>query len=215
MISKELLNKNRVLTMSNGRTCDKLVINFKANPASSRDSMIIMGIRDSQVTKDILFIKELHSNDINELVDMIYWNCKEYGIKTVLIDIYGYGRAFYDFFKDNTIKQNINVIFTKGTNVYGISEFLRELHSDIEDGRLRFLQTPESALFSYDYPFLGFSEVMNSHRETTKLINEIDNIYETFRNGTLRLERKNNEIDCIRATCLIQYYGYPLYDKVD
>jgi len=216
MISKELLNKNRVLTISNSKTCGKLIVNFKANSEGRNTSIIIMGINDRKSTKDIIFIKEIHSEDMSELVYKVYWNCREYGIEIVLIDINGYGKGFYDAFKDRIDGNRVSIRPMNMNRLYtdDIADILKELHSDIEDGRLRFLQTPEIAIFSYDYTFLGFNDIMNSHLETTKLINEIDNMKEICKlGGRLRLECKSNEIRRIRFDCLLLYYGYPLHGK--
>jgi len=88
MLSKEMLNKNRVLTMSTNRVCDELVVNCGIK------STIMMAIRKGD-TKDILFIKEFKDANLNEITNNAIWICREFNIHKILLDKFGTGQNFY------------------------------------------------------------------------------------------------------------------------
>jgi len=201
MINKELLNKNRVLTMSNNRKCNYLIVDVGA------DSTVMMGINTQGSTKDIIIIKSFKGKITDELVDEAYWLCTEFGIKIILVDIMGFGIDFFDKFRcsiRNDIVQIREVNFH-----YDKSEELYQIEQDLKFGTLRFLQTPELANASYNKPFLGYSNIMLFHKETDELINEFDNIKLEVINGKIKLNRVNEEIGLLRAGCLLLYYSYP------
>lgn len=208
MISKELLNRNRVLTMSNNRRCNLLIVNV------GRESTIMMGIATSNNTKDILVVKEIFNKKNKELVDIAYWICKEFSIDIVLTDVNGMGLGFYDEFNNNIPNSNISIRKIKGQIIAENSiELINEIQKNIENGSLRFLQSPECAQVGYRVSFLGLSEVMNSHKETDMLIDEINNIKIEMNanNNKLRYIRENDEVGKSRYECLLMNYSYPLY----
>jgi len=202
MISKELLNKNRVLTLSHNRKCSHLIID------AGKDSATIMGISSTNCN-DVLIIKIIHYNKYSELVDEVYWICKEFGIKIILIDILGYGIGFYELFNKNIPNDQITIRPINGRK----NNDIQNLINDIENGNLRFLQSSELAERFYIKPFLGYSNIMKYHRETNLLIDEIDNLKLEQKRSTIQLTRKNENIGTSRAICLLTYYNYPMNTK--
>ena len=200
MLSKELLNKNRILTMSNNRTCDQLIVNIGC------DSTIMMTVSTRGGVKDILLIKEIFNKNLINLTDVAYWVCREFGIHEIMTDGLGIGREFYNLFKNKLPKQDINISFSNLAKY----EAAKKLEIAVKQGTLRLLQTPECAFYGYRKPFLGFSEVMNSHLETDKLLDEIDNIeYRVTASGNYVLMLKNSEINRARLDCLLYCYTDP------
>ncbi len=204
IITKELLNKNRVLTMSNNRKCNYLIVDV------GRDSTTMMAINTQGNTKDILVIKTLYNKLISELVEEAYWLCNEFGIQIVLVDCMSIGLGFIEEFEMNINPNNATIRALDGRKVYQL-ENINKIQNDLKYGALRFLQSPELATTSYMKPFLGLSNIMNSHKETDKLINEINNINTKVNlNGTARLCRINENIGRSRVNCLLTFYSYPM-----
>jgi hypothetical protein len=206
MINKELLNKNRVLTMSNNRKCNYLIVDVGANDTT------IMGINTQGSTKDLLIIKTFKGKNTDELVNEVYWLCKEFGISIVLVDRLGFGLNFIDKFRCN-IKEDIvqirevNFLDDKTKELYQDAYF--KIEQDLKFGNIRLLQTSELASASYNKPFLGYSNIMQSHKETDELINEFDNVKLEAINKNIKLNRINDEIGLSRVKCLLLYYSYP------
>ena len=71
MITKDLLNKNRVLTMSNNRKCNYLVVDVGYSTGSGNNSASIIGINTQGKTKDILVLKEIPFNKTEDLVNEV------------------------------------------------------------------------------------------------------------------------------------------------
>lgn len=204
IITKELLNKNRVLTMSNNRKCNYLIVDV------GRDSTTMMAINTQGNTKDILVIKTLYNKLISELVEEAYWLCNEFGIQIVLVDCMSIGLGFIEEFEMNINPNNATIRALDGRKVYQL-ENINKIQNDLKYGALRFLQSPELATTSYMKPFLGLSNIMNSHKETDKLINEVNNINTKVNlNGTARLCRINENIGRSRVNCLLTFYSYPM-----
>jgi len=202
MITKEILNKNRVLTMSNNRKCNYLIVDVGSNSET-----IMMGINIKGNRKDIIVIKRLVNKSYEDLVDEAIWLCNEFNIKIVLTDKNGYGLGFIDMFKLNINPSNIHIREIDGfKNV----KYINDILNDLKCGMLRFLQTPELALSSYIKPFLGLSNVMEYHKETDKLIDELSNIEFKIDKGNIKLCLKDDNIGKLRVNCLLMFYFYPI-----
>ena len=204
IFSKELLNKNRVLTMSNNRKCNYLIVDV------GRDLTTMMSISDQGIRKDILVIKTFISKTFSELVDEAYWLCCEFNIQIILADKLGVGLGFIEEFKNNINPNNVDIRALDGRE---ISQFtnIKEIQNDLHYGNLRFLQSPELAKTSYVKPFLGLSNIMEYHKETDKLIDEISNIeIKTNSSGKLQLSRTDETIGKFRVNCLLAFYSYPM-----
>jgi len=200
MITKEILNKNRVLTMSNNRKCDYLIVDIGSNSET-----IMMGINIQGNRKDIIVIKRLVNKSYEDLVDEAIWLCNEFYIKIILADKNGYGLGFIDMFKLNINPFNIQIREIDGVN----AKYINDILNDLKYGMLRFLQTPELALSSYIKPFLGLSNVMEYHKETDKLINELSNVEFKIDKGNIKLSLKDDNIGKLRVNCLLMFYFYP------
>ena len=214
-IPKVLLNKNRVLTMSNNRKCDYLIVDVDTT-GNGKDITTMMAINNQGNTKDILIVKTFINKKSKELVDEAYWLCCEFGINTILADNIGLGLGFIESFQENIDSDNINIIPLDGIK---ISKFIniRDIIDDLNNGKLRFLQTPELAKNTYIKPFLGLSNIIEYHKETDKLIDEINNLEVKLRLGNIILDRLKNTIGKSRVNCLLMFYSYPMsmVDKVE
>ena len=215
-IPKVLLNKNRVLTMSNNRKCNYLIVDVGNTEGDSKDVTTMMAINNQGNTKDILVVKTFTNKKSKELVDEAYWLCCEFGINTILADNIGLGLGFIEAFQENIDSDNINIIPLDGIK---ISKFIniRDIIDDLNNGKLRFLQTPELAKNTYIKPFLGLSNIIEYHKETDKLIDEINNLEVKLRLGNIILDRLKNTIGKSRVNCLLMFYSYPMsmVDKVE
>jgi len=210
MITKELLNKNRVLTMSNNRKCDYLIVDVSAATGNNKDSTTMMAINTQGNRKDILIIKTFIGKSFPELVDEAYWLCNEFGIQIILADKSGMGLGFIEQFEMNINPNNVSIRALDGRKIYQSID-INEIKKDLQYGNLRFLQAPELAMVSYVKPFLGLSNIMNSHRETSELINEISNIEIKINlNGTVQLSLIDETIGKSRVNCLLAFYSYPM-----
>jgi len=209
MITKELLNKNRVLTMSNNRKCDYLIVDVSATTGNNRDITTMMAINTQGNRKDILVIKTFIGKSFAELVDEAYWLCNEFYIQIILADKSGMGLGFIEQFEMNINPNNVSIRVLDGRKIYQNID-INEIKKDLQYGNLRFLQAPELAMVSYVKPFLGLSNIMDSHRETSELINEINNLEIKMESiGQPRLSC----IDAIgksRVNCLLAFYSYPM-----
>jgi hypothetical protein len=208
MISKELLNKNRVLTMSNNRKCNYLIIDC------GKDLTTMMGINIQGNRKDILIIKSFVNRKFAELVEEAYWLCNEFGISIILADKLGMGLGFIETFKANIKQNEIQIREINGLEIAN-QILVNEIINDLNNGLLRFLQTPELAKMSYQKPFLGLSNIMEYHRETNELINEINNIEFKAISGNVKLSRIDDIIGKTRVNCLFMFYAYPTVAYVD
>lgn len=212
MITKELLNKNRVLTMSNNRKCDYLVVDFGRSQGSEKIVATMMGINAQGVTKDILVLKTFEEKSIEKLVNEAYWICKEFNIQRILVDCLGFGVGFIDTFKemipDRIVSiRSINILSPESKELYQSAYF--QIEKDLQYGHLRFLQSPELADTSYQKSFLGYSNIMQYHYETNELIEEIANIKLDLNNGTVKLGKIDDSISKSRITSLLVFYSYP------
>jgi hypothetical protein len=208
MITKELLNKNRVLTMSNNRKCDYLIVDVSATTGSNKDITTMMAINTQGDRKDILVIKTFIGKSFMELVNEAYWLCNEFYIKIVLVDKLGLGLEFIEQFKNQINPNNISIRSLDGRKINQFID-IQQIQNDLQYGNLRFLQSSELALTSYLKPFLGFSNIMNSHRETDELINEISNIKINVEK-VVKLSRIDKNIGKSRVNCLLGFYSYPM-----
>ena len=210
MITKELLNKNRVLTMSNNRKCDYLIVDVSATKGNNRDITTMMAINNQGNRKDILVIKTFIGKSFAELVDEAYWLCNEFGIQIILADKSGMGLGFIEQFEMNINPNNVSVRALDGRKIYQSID-INEIKKDLQFGNLRFLQAPELAMVSYVKPFLGLSNIMDFHRETSELINEINNLEIKMESiGQPRLSRIDETIGKSRVNCLLAFYSYPM-----
>ena len=202
-IPKELLNKNRVLTMSNNRKCDYLIVDV------GRDSTVMMAINNQGNSKDILVIKTFIGKTFPELVDEAYWLCCEFGIQIILADNRGLGLGFIEQFEENIKKNHIQIRAFDGIK---INQFINinEIINDLKNGVLRFLQSPELAKNTYIKPFLGLSNIIEYHKETSKLIDEISNIEIKMRLDKIVLSGIDETIGKGRLNCLLAFYSYPM-----
>jgi len=203
LIPKVLLNKNRVLTMSNNRKCDYLIVDVGNNLTS------MMAINNQRNSKDILVIKTFENKKLTELVDEAYWLCTEFGIRIILADNLGLGIGFIETFEMNIKQDNIQIRSIDGNK---INQFINinEIINDLNNGVLRFLQTPELAKTTYIKPFLGLSNIIEYHKETCKLIDEINNLEVKIRLGNIVLGRLDETIGKTRLNCLLMFYFYPM-----
>jgi len=202
-IPKELLNKNRVLTMSNNRKCDYLIVDVGNNLTS------MMAINNQGNSKDILVVKTFENKKLSELVDEAYWLCTEFGIRIILADSAGMGLGFIDTFKMNIKQDDIQIRSLDGNKINRFVN-INEIINDLNNGILRFLQTPELAKNTYIKPFLGLSNIIEYHKETDKLIDEINNLEIKIRLGNIVLGRLNETIGRTRLNCLLMFYSYPM-----
>jgi len=210
MITKESLNKNRVLTMSNNRKCDYLIVDVSATTGNNKDITTMMAINTQGNRKDILVIKTFVGKSFVELVDEAYWLCNEFGINIILTDNSGMGLSFIEQFEININPKNVCIRALDGRKIYQNID-INEIQKDLQYGNLRFLQVPELAMVSYMKPFLGLSNIMDSHRETSELINEISNIkFEINLSGKVQLSRIDDTIGKSRFNCLLAFYSYPM-----
>ena len=210
MITKELLNKNRVLTMSNNRKCDYLIVDVSATKGNNRDITTMMAINNQGNRKDILVIKTFIGKSFAELIDEAYWLCNEFGIQIILADKSGMGLGFIEQFEMNINPNNVSVRALDGRKIYQSID-INEIKKDLQFGNLRFLQAPELAMVSYVKPFLGLSNIMDFHRETSELINEINNLEIKMESiGQPRLSRIDETIGKSRVNCLLAFYSYPM-----
>ena len=209
MITKELLNKNRVLTMSNNRKCDYLIVDVSSTTGNNRDITTMMAINTQGNRKDILVIKTFIGKSFAELVDEAYWLCCEFGIQIILVDKSGMGLGFIEQFEMNINPNNVSVRGLDGRKIYQNIN-INEIKKDLQYGNLRFLQTPELAMVSYMKPFLGLSNIMDSHRETSELINEINNLEIKMRLDKIVLSGLDETIGKGRLNCLLAFYSYPM-----
>lgn len=208
VFSKELLNKNRVLTMSNNRKCNYLIVDCGKNLTT------MMGVNIQGNRKDILIIKTFTNKSFTELVVEAYWLCCEFGISIILADKLGMGLGFISTFKSNIKQHEIQIREINGLEINN-QILVSEIISDLNNGLLRFLQTPELAKMSYQKPFLGLSNIMEYHRETDELINEINNIEFKVIGGNVKLSRINDTIGKTRVNCLLMFYSYPIVSFID
>lgn len=199
-IKKELLNQNRVLTMSNNRKCDYLIVDC------SMESVMIMGIKDNPYTRDVILIKEFLNSDYNEVIDEIVNICYEFDIHIVLNDKHGFGIKFRDKFLSIVSSYDISIRDIDGNNYNGLSE----LKKDIESSEIRLLQTYNCGKLSYKKYFLGYSNIMKFHEETDKLMEEVANInYYVSLDGRIKIKMINgNSTSRARFNCLLLYYAY-------
>lgn len=213
-ISKELLNRNRVLTMSNNRKCDYLIVDVSATTGNSKDITTMMGINTQGNRKDILILKTFVGKSFKELVDEAYWLCNEFNIQIVLADSSGLGLSFIEQFDASINPKNVSIKALNGREIYQSIDF-NEIKKDLQYGNLRFLQSPELAMTSYVKPFLGLSNIMEFHRETDKLIDEINNIkIQVNLNGNIQLSRIDDTIGKSIVNCLLAFYSYPISSVV-
>ena len=203
-ILKELLNKNRVLTMSNNRKCDYLIVDVGKN------STTMMAINNQVNSKDILVIKTFVGKPFSELVDEAYWLCNEFGIHIILADKSGMGLGFIEQFEMNINPNNVSIRALDERKIYQNIN-INEIINDLNNGVLRFLQSPELAKTTYIKPFLGLSNIIEYHKETSKLIDEINNIEIKINlNSTMQLYRIDETIGKSRVNCLLAFYSYPM-----
>ena len=196
----EKLSSQRVLTMSNNRKCNYLCVDV------GRNSTTIMGIQNNTYvmeTIDVVFIKEIFNKKINKLVEEIRNICYEFDIHIVLTDIHGFGLGFYEEFNKNIPS---NFISIRKVNILDYTSILIEFENDVEKSKIRLLQTSKCAKLSYKKSFLGYSDIMNFHRETDELINEIKNLDIVCDNKRIKLQKINEDINDIRFRCLMLYY---------
>lgn len=204
---KEILNQNRLLTMSTNRTGDYLIIDPDYQTKSS--TIMVVKSHDGSVN-DLIFIKQIKSTD--EIFDI----CFEFNIKKILVDVNGLGISMYDnivqCIKLHKVSNIFTVVQVKGhLNKDLINNELEYISQDIENGKLRFLQSTNCARVSYRKSFLGYSEIMNCHKETDKLVQEMGNIdiavdYHSY----IRINSKDN---INRFRCLMIYYSTYIVDK--
>lgn len=204
---KEMLNRNRVLTMSTNRKGDYLTI-YSDYQTKLNNVMIIRSY--SGDVNDVIFIKQIPYESIDKIFDI----CFEFNISNILIDINGFGSAvannILEYIKSHKSRNHIDMIQVRDGIINKSSE-LSYIYQDIENGKLRFLQSVNCAKINYRKAFLGYSEIIDCHRETDKLIDEMSDIKLSVNySGILKL---NNNIECSRLNCLMIYYS--TYDSLD
>lgn len=214
-IPKEILNNNRVLTMSNNRKCNYLIVDI-CNSTENNKNIIttMMAINTQSKSKDILVIKTFRGKSFSELVDEAYWLCCEHNIKIVLADKNGFGISFIETFEMNINQNNIQIRAVDGRKVIQMVN-LGDIINDLKNGGLRFLQSPELAKNTYIKPFLGLSNIMEYHKETSELIDEINNIEVKMKLGNVYLDRFDNKKGKSRVNCLLMFYSYPMSEIID
>lgn len=208
MLSKEILNENRILLMSTNRKLDYLLVDTDFRMKETT----IIGIThamSSKEIKDIVFIKTIAMNDnikLKNIAEYIENLCIEFGHPTILIDSMGLGLGMYDTLK--AMNLDIQIIPIKCTSTLQ-SEAICLFYNNVHESKLRFLQTEKNAKNSYRHSFLGYSEIINSHKETDNLINEIADIeLESNKNNIVRLKKTNDNINTTRFYCLLLLYLY-------
>lgn len=207
-ISKENLNKNRILTMSNNRKCNYLIVDTSATTGNNKDITTMMGINTQGNTKDILVLKTFVGKSVQELVNEAYWLCCEFNVQIVLADRNGLGINFVDLL-EASINPNIIQIKTLDGGKINQTIDINDIINDIKYGKLRFLQYSELARNTYIKPFLGYSSIMEFHNETDKLINEIANIkIDYMPNRSIKFNMADESIGKSRVACLLAYYSY-------
>lgn len=209
MIEKELLNKNRVLTLDKNTRGTWLVVNISTESAT----MIVIDENGYGTTNEnIQFIKTFENKTYSELVDSARWICQEFSVARVLIESIGLGLGFVDAFRNNVPNTQIDVReFNKMSSVNKDKLIMYAkgmINKNLENGTLKFLQTPECAVNTYKYKFLGYSEVMEAHRETDLLIDELCNLDIKIISNKGVLDRIDKDITKNRASCLLLYYLY-------
>jgi len=215
IFSKELLNRNRVLTMSNNRKCNYLIVDVYTTLGNNEDVTTMMAINTQGNKKDILIIKTFVGRRFSELVDEAYWLCNEFYIQTILVDKSCMGIGFIEQFEANINPKNVSIKALDGSKIY-LNIDIPEIQNDLRYGNLRFLQAPELAMTSYVKPFLGLSNIMESHKETDMLIDEICNIsYKINSSGRISFTRIDESIGVSRLNCLLTFYSYPMSGMVD
>ncbi len=197
---KEILNRNRVLTMSTNRKGDYLIV----DPGFKKITVMVVKSQNRNVN-DIIFIKQISSKLIDEIFDI----CFEFNVFNILIDINGIGLgiadAIMEYIGTHDTKISGKIIKVKKN----INNELVYIYQDIQNGKLRFLQSVNCAKTSYKKAFLGYSEIINCHRETDKLIDEISSIkLKMDSSGIVKLD---SNIEHSRFNCLSIYYS--IYDS--
>lgn len=208
-IPKKMLNNNRVLTMSNNRKCDYLIVDVCTTTGNNKDITTMMAINNQGNSKDILVVKTFIGKSFEELVDEAYWLCCEFGIKIVLGDKMGLGLGFIETFKDKINQNNIKIRELDGNKINQMAN-ISDIINDLKNGNLRFLQAPELAKNTYIKPFLGLSNIMEYHKETSELINEINNLEVKMKLGNIYLDRLDDSKGKSRVNCLLMFYSYPM-----
>lgn len=198
MILKEMLNQSRVLTMSNNRGCNYLSVDCNLE----NSSVTVLGIIDKGSTLDIVLVDEIINKKLDVLVDEVKNLCYEFNIKSVLIERCGINNSFYEKFIYNA--PDIQIRYIDKIK----SESIFKLKDDIENSKMRLLQTYNIALNSYKKHFLGYRNVMKFHKETDTLIDEIDNIDVIESQSKLKLVMKNEKVGKSKLNCLMTYYTY-------
>lgn len=205
-LTKELINKNRVLTISTNYKIDYLMINVDKDNNDCIGS--ILGISTKDNTKDILLVKTFKEKTIEELVEKVYWICVEFNVRRVLCDTLGYSIAFYDCFVANINPHDLPIIAMKMVDRGAFGSIYKQIEKDLQIGTLRFLQDVELAKTFYKESFLGYSEVISFHKETDDLINQISSVKLTIKNGYL-IFISDKEIGKSQLVNLLMYYGFP------
>lgn len=198
---KEILNRNRVLTMSTNRTGDYLIV--YSDYQTRLNTMMIIRSYSGDVN-DVIFIKQIPYKSIDKIFDI----CFEFNISNILIDINAIGSVvannILEYIKLHKSRNHIDVIKVID-NIIDKSNELSYIYQDIQDGKLRFLQSVNCAKINYRKAFLGYSEIINCHRETDKLIDEMSNI--NLKINASGILKSNNNIAHSRFNCLMIYYS--------
>jgi hypothetical protein len=121
----------------------------------------------------------------------------------------GYGLGFIDTFKELIDPFYISIREINELRTFNLNNAIIPLIEDLKSGKLRFLQTFELANTYYQKQFLGYTSIMQYHKETDKLLDEIANITQIVQGGNIRLDRINKEIGKVRVSCLLAFYLYP------
>jgi hypothetical protein len=168
-----------------------------------------MGINNQNDINDIIVLKTIHHQTSEELVNEVYWLCKEHNTQIVLTDNVGYGLGFIDTFKQNIDPYYISIREVNGTKIYNF-DVTNKIKEDLNYGRLRFLQIPELAEKYYQKQFLGYSSIMQYHKETDKLVDEIVNVNLQVKLGNVVFGKYDDDIGKSRVSCLLMFYSHPL-----
>lgn len=210
MITRELLNKSRVLTMSNNRKCDYLVVNVDIDVERGNYIVFILGVNTKNNTNDILIVKTLTGENIEELVEEVYWICIEFNIHKVLCSTLGHGIEFVYCFKKNIDPNDIHMIAVNEKIKFTFTNAYSNIERDLQNGKLRFLQSVELVRTYYKKPFLGYSEILHFHKETDNLIDEIANIkLDVTTDGFLKYNKIDKKIGDSQLINLLILYNYP------
>ena len=177
MFKKDSLNECRILTMSNNRKCDSIIVDYGINSTIVMGIKEVIGCRDSI---DIIFIKEILNKEFKELIKDVECICYEFDVDLVITDKNGLGLRFYDYFSNNICSIRIIGIDKLDTNV------AIKLKEDIDEFNIRLMQSYECAKKSYKKPFLGYSEIMQIHKETDLLMYELDNLHLELKSGKIK-----------------------------